>query len=83
MQPTANSVGIIGGSGMLGRAIARALLEREVVYPANLWISNRSGRLTGFEAWENINVTDDNKRLADACRTIILSVPPAQAAKSE
>jgi pyrroline-5-carboxylate reductase len=81
VQPTAHSIGIIGGSGMLGRAVARSLLERKVVDAANLWISNRSGRLTGFEDWPHINVTDDNRKLAHACQTIILSVPPAQASK--
>jgi pyrroline-5-carboxylate reductase len=74
------SVGIIGGSGMLGSAIARVLLERGVVTPASLWISNRSGRADGFEAWPGINVTTDNAALVTACRTVLLSVPPAHAA---
>jgi len=42
------TIGIIGGSGMLGRAISQAILDQKVVAPADFWISNRSGSLTGL-----------------------------------
>jgi len=71
-------VGIVG-SGMLGRAIAQALLDRQAVSPADLWLSNRSGRVDGLEAWHGVTVTADNQALADACETIVLAVPPANA----
>jgi pyrroline-5-carboxylate reductase len=73
------SVGIIGGSGMLGSAIARALLEQRVVVPQSFWISNRGGRADGFEQWAGISVTADNRELVAACDIILLSVAPAQA----
>jgi pyrroline-5-carboxylate reductase len=76
-----NTIGIIGGSGMLGRTIARAILDRKIVAPENLWISNRSGELQGFEDHPGINITTSNRELAEACRLIILSVPPALASQ--
>ena len=71
--------GIVGGSGMLGRAIARGLLDGRAVAPENLWISNRSGRLSGFDDHPGVTVTDDNQALAEACEAILLCVPPAAA----
>ena len=67
------TIGIIGGSGMLGRAIALAQLEQKAVAPANLWISNRSGSRAGFEDFAGVTVTSDNQALADACDLILLS----------
>ncbi|MDH5452614.1 MAG: NAD(P)-binding domain-containing protein [Paracoccaceae bacterium] len=75
------TIGIIGGSGMLGRAMALALLGQKAVTPANLWISNRSGSRAGFEAFADVIITPDNQALADACDLILLSVPPALAPK--
>jgi len=46
---TARSIGIVGGSGVLGGAIARGLLRNEFITPGRLWISNRSGNTSGFE----------------------------------
>tara|TARA_R110002020_G_scaffold98736_1_gene234784 strand:- start:2816 stop:3610 length:795 start_codon:yes stop_codon:yes gene_type:complete len=72
-------IGIIGGSGMLGRAVAHALLDRMALPPSNLWIANRSGGNTGFEQFPDVQVTTDNARLGEACDIVILSVPPAMA----
>ena len=71
--------GIIGGSGMLGHAIATGLLKAHALPPERLWISNRSGMATGFEDWPGITVTRDNSALAEACDIILLCVPPALA----
>ncbi len=73
---TARGIGIIGGTGWLGAAIARALLTSNFVDPDGLWISNRSGRRDGFEAWPDVNFTTDNQELVDACSTVLLSVLP-------
>ncbi len=70
-------LGILGGSGMLGSAIARALLTKNAVAPDNLWISNRSGSRAGFEDAPGVQVTADNQELAEACDVVLLSVPPA------
>ena len=40
------TLGIIGGTGWLGRAIAEALLDSGFIEPARLLVSNRSGRST-------------------------------------
>ncbi|KGF68343.1 pyrroline-5-carboxylate reductase [Hoeflea sp. BAL378] len=72
-------IGIIGGSGMLGRAIAHALLDRMALPASDLWISNRSGGKAGFEQFPEVEVTTDNARLGEACDIVILSVPPALA----
>lgn len=70
-------VGIIGGTGQLGSAIATAWLESGCVEPRQLWISNRSGTAAGFESWPEITFTASNQLLADGCDVILLSVPPA------
>lgn len=75
---SSRSIGIIGGSGMLGSAIAHALLDRKTLAASNLWISNRSGNKAGFEKYPEIHFTNDNTQLCDACDVIILSVPPAR-----
>ncbi len=79
MADRSGTIGIVGGTGMLGTAIARALLDKQVVAPENLWISNRSGRAAAFEAFPTLHVAKGNEDLADACDTILLSVPPASA----
>ncbi len=71
--------GIIGGTGMLGRAIARGLLEAGVVQEEKFWLSNRSGTADGFRSYPGLNVTTDNQSLAEACDVILLCVPPALA----
>ncbi len=73
---TARGIGIIGGTGWLGAAVAHALLSSNFVDPNALWISNRSGRRDGFEAWPDVRFTTDNQELVDACSTVLLSVLP-------
>ncbi len=75
------TIGIVGGTGMLGKAIARAILHKKVVPPERLWISNRSGAAEGFADHPALNVTTSIQELADACDVILLSVPPASAAE--
>ncbi|MBN9669323.1 pyrroline-5-carboxylate reductase family protein [Roseibium aggregatum] len=70
-------IGIIGGSGQLGSAIAEGWLSGGSVRPENLWISNRSGRSSRFLSWPNVTFTTSNQELTDACDVILLSVPPA------
>lgn len=73
------TIGIVGGTGMLGGAIASAILDNKVVSPERLWISNSSGVADGFPRVPPLNVTRVNQHVADACDVILLSVPPAQA----
>ncbi len=71
------TVGVIGGNGQLGSALATAWLESGCVAPDSLWISSRSGEAACFDAWPNVNITSSNQALAEACDVIFLSVPPA------
>jgi len=79
MQSGTGRIGIVGGTGMLGAAIARALLQRGAVAPEALWISNRSGTSVGLDAPPGVTFTAKNQDLADACEVILLSVPPQDA----
>ena len=73
---TSHSIGVVGGSGALGSAIARALLRDRFVAPERLWISNRSGNTSGFEEWPGTRFTTRNQELVDACQIVLLAVPP-------
>ncbi|MCZ6658598.1 MAG: NAD(P)-binding domain-containing protein, partial [Gammaproteobacteria bacterium] len=73
---TSHSIGIVGGSGELGSAIAHAILRDRYVAPEQLWISNRSGNTSGFDEWPGTRFTTSNQELVDACEIVLLSVPP-------
>ena len=77
MTSKLTSLGIIGGTGQLGAAIAHALLKSNALSPERLWIANRSGTRGPFAEWPDVHITADNQALADACDVILLSVPPA------
>ena len=66
--------GIIGGTGMLGSAIAHAVLNSGTIKADRMWVSNRSGQIEGLDG---VSVTTDPQELADACDVILLCVPPA------
>lgn len=66
-------VGIVGGSGWLGTAIARALLGSGIVFSDKLICSHRSGR--PGQAVDCV-WTGDNRELAARSDVIILSVRP-------
>ena len=78
METAGNTIGIIGGSGMLGSAISSALLGSGAFEQSNFWVSNRSGNASGVEKSSIVHFTKDNQELVDACDVIILSVPPAR-----
>lgn len=67
-------VGVIGGAGWLGGAIAEAMLDAGIVKPQDLSLSYRSDRPDRFNHafW-----TTDNQALADRSDVIVLSVRPA------
>ncbi|MGO2770561.1 pyrroline-5-carboxylate reductase dimerization domain-containing protein [Pseudomonas sp. Y136_2_1_1] len=71
------TIGIIGGTGWLGRSIATALLDSGFVGPESLILSSRSGELKGAEgSLASVQVTDDNQRLVGLSDVVILSVRP-------
>lgn len=71
---SALKLGVVGGNGWLGKAIARSTLDACVVVPENLTLSyrNRSPR-----AFPGVRWTRDNQELADRSDVIIISVRPA------
>lgn len=66
-------VGIIGGAGWLGSAIARSLVSSGTVDPANLICSYRSNRPARPTDW---HWTKDNEDLVAKSDIIIVSVQP-------
>jgi pyrroline-5-carboxylate reductase len=73
-------LGIIGGTGWLGGSIARRLLGTGHVAQVDLWLSNRSGKRDGFEAWPDVTITDNSAALIAACDAVVLAVRPEQLA---
>lgn len=66
-------LGIVGGAGWLGRAIARAVLDAGFTTPEALTLSYRRAEPTGFAG---VRLTRDNQDLADRSDVILLSVRP-------
>ena len=72
-------IGIIGGTGWLGRLISKCLLKSGVVSAGELILSNRSGSFASSPELKNhARITTDNQALADDSDMIILSVLPHQ-----
>lgn len=67
-------IGVIGGAGWLGGAIAASMLDAGVVLPHNLSLSYRSGKPNLFP---DVFWTSENQDLADRSDVIVLSVRPA------
>lgn len=75
----APTIGIIGGSGWLGRSIAMAMLDKAFVRPDALVLSNRSASNPLSNAkWSQVTVTRDNQALVERCDVVIVSVRPEQ-----
>ncbi len=70
-------IGIIGGTGWLGRSLGRAFLASGALGHDELIVSNRSGVRTGYEEHPEIVVTTDLERLLGKARSLMLAVPPA------
>lgn len=72
---TNRTLGIIGGTGWLGRAIAEALLDTGFIGPEDLVISNRSG-VSHFGP--GVRLLADNQQLVDLSDSVVLSIRPEQ-----
>jgi pyrroline-5-carboxylate reductase len=70
-----NVLGIIGGTGMLGRAIAEAALHNGFVSEDRLLISNRSGTRT---FGPQVRLLADNQQLVALSDVVVLSIRPEQ-----
>ncbi|CAH0227977.1 pyrroline-5-carboxylate reductase family protein [Pseudomonas brassicacearum] len=69
-------VGIIGGTGWLGGAIAKAILAKGLVPAGNLIISNRSGDHPLVQ--QGASLVTDNQDLVDRSAVVIIAVRPEQ-----
>ena len=67
-------VGIIGGGGWLGGAIARSILNAGVTSSEGVTVSYRSEPPTCFHG---VHLTKDNQELIDRSDVIVISVRPA------
>jgi pyrroline-5-carboxylate reductase len=74
----AGVVGIVGGAGWLGSAVATRGLSAGVLDPSSLIISSRSPRGARFSNWPEIIWTADNEKLARRADVVIISVRPHQ-----
>ncbi|MGH8417219.1 MAG: pyrroline-5-carboxylate reductase family protein [Pseudomonas sp.] len=72
----AETVGIIGGTGWLGGALARALLDNALIAAERLFLSNRSGDHP--LAASGAHLLADNQGLVDASDIVIVAVRPEQ-----
>lgn len=77
MKSESTSIGIIGGTGWLGRSIALALLETGFVRSELLMLSNRAGVLNDSpHSLAGVTITSDNQQLVERSDFVILSVRP-------
>src|SRR5262245_25141187 len=72
------TVGIIGGGGWLGGAIAERGLGAGVLTASALTISGRSPRGEHLARWPEVTWTADNAELARRSDIVIVSVRPEQ-----
>ena len=70
-------VGIVGGNGWLGSAMAQAALSTGVLTPNNLTISSRSGLGDALKQ-SGAHWTSDNEELVRRSDLVVLSIRPAQ-----
>jgi pyrroline-5-carboxylate reductase len=68
-------IGIVGGNGWLGNAMAKAASESSLIAPALLTLSSRSGR-NDRDAIIGAYWTQDNAELARRSDIVVLSVRP-------
>ncbi|AEA69976.1 Pyrroline-5-carboxylate reductase [Pseudomonas brassicacearum subsp. brassicacearum NFM421] len=73
---TNETVGIIGGTGWLGGAIAKAVLAKGLVPAGNLIISNRSGNHPLVQ--QGASLVTNNQDLVDRSVVVIIAVRPEQ-----
>lgn len=70
-------IGIIGGNGWLGNAIAQAVIASGAVEPSRLTLSGRSGS-RGTAEIRGAHWTRDNSELVERSDVVVLSVRPEQ-----
>lgn len=69
-------LGIIGGNGWLGRAMAEAMLGSGWLPPDALWLSGRALPAQPLISGQPVYWTTDNQQLLNQCDAVILSLRP-------
>ena len=67
-------LGVIGGTGWMGSAILRSILEHSSITPDQILVSNSSG--AALAGYPDVKVYTDSQALVDASDCVILSVRP-------
>lgn len=75
---SAVKVGIIGGTGWMGKAMADVFLRTGTLAPQQLWIANRTGHNPYELTHPELNLTTNAQQLVDACDVVFLAVLPQQ-----
>lgn len=69
-------IGIIGGTGWIGGAMARHLLSAHLIDTSSLIVSNRTGEAEGLADIKQLRITTDNTALVDESDIVVLSIRP-------
>jgi pyrroline-5-carboxylate reductase len=72
-------LGLIGGAGMIGRAILEGVLEQKLVKAADVHVTARHKRSLEKVAHLGVHAGVDNVELVKNCDTILLAVHPDRA----
>ncbi|EPX78846.1 pyrroline-5-carboxylate reductase family protein [Salipiger mucosus] len=80
MQSELGRIGLLGGTGMLGSAIATGLIESGFAAPGDLAICSRSGRAEALACYPGLRIMTETARFCDSCDTVLLCLPPAATA---
>jgi len=68
-------IGILGGTGWLGRALGRNLLARGLA-PGDLVVANRRGPTADYDGWPGVTWAQGLDDLVARCEVLVLSVRP-------
>ena len=71
-------IGIVGGTGWLGKAVGRGILAAGVVEAGDLVVSSRNAPGDLYADQPAVRWTENNAELARACDVVVLSVRPQQ-----
>ena len=72
-------LGVVGGAGMIGRAIVEGALRKKVFPPENVWVSDRNVKSLELVKEMGVQTTTDNDELVKNVDMILLTVEPRQA----
>jgi len=72
-------LGVIGGAGMIGKALLQGILKRKLFKPANVWVTARHEESRERVKDLAVHFSTDNAQIVRRTDAVILAVPPDQA----